>query len=195
MLPARRWRDVRLLAFADVQGNPWAAAALVQAARRLGDCDVYALGNAVGAGPDPSGTLATLRKAGVHLVLGPRDRAAMAKPPREDLRDEGEANLARLQPADLAYLRNGGPPRRLVSHGLPILLTSDPLPDPGNARLVLHPGPLPFVEERRGVTYACTGRADDPAGEAPHVVVDLETGQATLRHAAWTAPTPRRGSP
>lgn len=193
MLPAPRSPAVRLLAFADVQGNPWAAAALVQAARRLGDCEAYALGNAVGAGPDPSGTLTTLRKGGVHLVLGPRDRAATGKPPREDLRDEGERNLSRLQPADLAYLRNGGPPRRLVAHGLPILLTSDPLPEPGNARLVLHPGPAPYVEDRDGVTYACTGRADDPSGEAPYLVVDLDTGRPTLRHAAWTTPTPRRG--
>ena len=186
---------MRLLAFADPQGNPWAVQAILHAARRLGEVEVYALGNAVGAGPDPSGTLALLRKAGAHLVAGPRDRAALGRPPREDLRAEGERNLSLLQPSDLAYLRGAGPPRRLVAHGRAILLTADPLPAAeaaGAARLVLHPGPAPRVDTRDGVAFACTGRADDPSGEAPYVLVDLATGEPEVRHAAWTAPAKGR---
>lgn len=174
---------MRLLAFADVQGNPHAARALVDAAKRLGIEETYALGNAVGAGPDPAGTVEILRKARVHLVRGPRDLAALGKPPREDLREEGDANAARLTDADLAWLRSGGPPRRIG----PLLLTSDPAPHAGASLVVLHPGPRAFVEERNGVTFACAGRADNPSGEAPYLVG--EDGRVTLRHAAWTAPT------
>ena len=176
---------MRIAAFADLQGNPWAARAILDALKRVEDVEVYALGNVVGAGPRPEETVEILRRARVHLVAGPRDLAALGKPPRETYRAEGEANAARLAPADATYLRSGGPARRVVLQGRAVLLTADPSPQVGASKVVLFPGAAPRVETRDGVLHACVGRADDPAGEAPFVVYDAHTGKAEVRHAAW----------
>ena len=176
---------MRIAAFADVQGHPWAARAILDALRRVDDVEVYALGNVVGAGPEPSATVEILRKARVHLVAGPRDLAALGRPPRESYRAEGDANAARLLPADVTYLKTGGPTRRVVLDGKAVLLSADPSPHVGASKVVLHPGPAPRVETREGVLHACVGRADDPRGEAPFVLYDSATGEAEVRHAAW----------
>ena len=178
---------MRLLAFADAQGNPWAVEAILRAARRLEGVEVVCLGNAVGAGPDPQGAVERLRKARVHLVRGPRDAAALGLPGPEPLRVEGNANAAKLERADVAYLREATPPRRLVANGARILLTSEPAPDAGQADVVLHPGPATLVRRvgaRLDVTLA---PADTDTGESPYVVYDAETGEATVHHAIWDA--------
>lgn len=190
---------MRIAAFADVQGNPWAAQAILDALRRVEDVEVYALGNVVGGGPRPAETVERLRKARVHLVAGPRDLAAVGMPPREEHRAEGEANGARLSPPQATYLRAGAPPRRVVLGGLAVLLTADVSPHVGASKVVLFPGPEARVEERAGVMHACVGRADDPSGEAPFVVYDAATGLAQVRRAAWDVDllakaAPRRGA-
>ena len=176
---------MRIAAFADLQGNPWAARAILDLLKREKDVETYALGNVVGAGPRPAETVEALRKARVHLVAGPRDLAAVGKPPRDAYRAEGEANAARLAPPDATYLRSGGPARRVVLDGKAVLLTADPSPQVGASRVVLFPGPRAGVEVRDGVLHACVGRADDPSGEAPFVLYDSGKGAAEVRHAAW----------
>jgi hypothetical protein len=176
---------VRIAAFADVQGNPWAARAILDALKRVEDVEVYALGNVVGRGPRPAETVEILRKARVHLVAGPRDVAAVGKPPREEYRAEGEANGARLTPPQATYLRAGAPPRRVVMGGMALLLTADPSPQVGASKVVLFPGDEARIEDRDRVTHACVGRADDPSGEAPFVLYDADTGLAQVRRAAW----------
>ena len=182
---------MRIAAFADVQGNVGAAEALLGAFRRLGDTEAYALGNVVGAGPHPSETVRLLRKGGVHLVLGPHDLAALGRPPREHHREMGERNMALLSPSDLAWLKLGGPARRVVVNGRGVLLSADPSPQVGTAKLVLFPGEAPRVEARDGVVHACVGRADHPSGEAPYVVHDTQTGETRIRHAVWDVDAPR----
>lgn len=178
---------LKLLVFADPQGNPWAVEAILRAARKVEDAEVTCLGNAVGVGPDPQATVERLRKARVHLVRGPRDAAALGRPVPEALRAEGKANAARLKPADLAYLRESTPPRRLVAGGKRVLVTAEAAPDAGNADVVLKPGPRTVVAQAGPVLVVMVAPADDPTGESPYVVWDSETGEARVHHAAWDA--------
>lgn len=176
---------MRFLAFADVQGNPWAAEAILHAAKKQDDVTLVCLGNAVGAGPDPQGAVERLRKARVHLVRGPRDAAAIGLPSPEALAFEGKANAAKLAPADLAYLREATPPRRLVAGGKRILLTSEPRPDHGQADVVLKPGDRPLWQRVDARLDIQVGRADDPSAESPFIVFDATTGAVKLHHAPW----------
>ena len=179
---------MRLVVFADAQGNPWAVEAVLRAARKVAGAEVACLGNAVGAGPDPAGAVERLRKARVLLVRGPRDAAALNLPEAPPaLREEGQRNLARLDPADVAYLRESTPPRRLVAQGRSILLTSAPFPEAGQADVVLRPGETTGarrVGPRLDVTLA---PLDNESGESPFVVYDPERDEATIHHAIWDA--------
>lgn len=176
---------MRFVAFADVQGNPLAAEAILRAAKRVEEAEVVCLGNAVGTGPDPAGAVERLRKARAHLVRGPNDAATLGMPSAEAAMFQGKANAARLAAADLAYLKLASPPRRLVANGKRILLTSDPAPDAGQADVVLKPGPRPLVTRTGGRLDIAVGRADDEVGESPYVVFDAETSEAKVHYAPW----------
>jgi hypothetical protein len=185
-LAARLRRVVPLLVLADLQGNRWALEAILgHAKRRVPDADVVLLGNAVGAGPDPAGTVDLLRKRGVVLVKGPRDEAALGLAKDPALRLEGDANARALSTADLAYLRAASPPRRLMVHGERLLLTSDPRAAPGVERLV-QPGDACTVDARR-IRIASAGA---PTGEAPFLVLDDDGWRVGL--AAWDVDAYRR---
>lgn len=176
---------MRFVAFADVQGNPLAAEAILRAAKRIEDAEVVCLGNAVGSGPDPAGAVERLRKARVHLVRGTHDAAALGMPSAEAARFQGKANAARLAPVDLAYLQLATPPRRLVANGKRILLTSEPAPGAGQADVVLKPGPRALVARTGERLDIAVGRADDEVGESPYVVYDAGTGEAKVHYAPW----------
>ena len=179
---------MRLVVFADAQGNPWAVEAILRAARRLGEAEVACLGNAVGAGPDPQGAVGRLRKARVHLVRGPRDAAALNLPGAPAaLREEGKRNLARLKPADVAYLREATPPRRLVMGGKRVLLTSESLPDVGQSDVVMRPGGETSVRRVGPLLEVVLAPADNETGESPYVVYDGERDEATAHYAIWDA--------
>src|SRR5438067_1999088 len=107
---------MRILAFADALGNPHAVQAILHAAKRAGEADLVCLGNAVGPGLDPRLTVERLRKAHVHLVRGAWDAAVLNMPAAPtDLRLAAKPVAAKLQPAEIAYLREATPPRRLVA--------------------------------------------------------------------------------
>lgn len=172
-----------LVLFSDLQGNRLALEAILgHVKRRLPDAEVVLLGNAVGSGPDPAGTVALLRKRGVVLVKGERDFAALGLGKDPTLRLEGDANARRLTPADLAYLRNASPPRRLSAHGQRLLLTTQTGPGGAAAgETLVQPGEVNALAPMR-VAIASTARSN---GEAPFVVLD-EQGFRLL-HATWDA--------
>lgn len=169
-----------LVLVADLQGNRWALEAVLGRARKLGpDVEVVVLGNAVGAGPDPQGTVELLRKRGAVLVKGERDDAALGLVKTGPLRDEGDANARLLKPADLSYLRHASSSRRLRAHGHFLLLTGDPKLAPTGPETLVAPGPVTELTERAW-RLASAATSD---GEAPFLVVD--DGGARLEHAAW----------
>lgn len=179
---------MRIVAFADVQGNPHAAAAILTAAKRIDDATTYCLGNAVGPGPDPASCIEKLRKAHVVLVRGERDAAALSMPGGDEkLRLEGKAILSMLKPADVGYLREASPPRRMVAGGKRILLTSDAKStDVGAADVVIHPGVRAVVRLDGTRLDVSVGSAiGDEHGESPFVVYDTQTQEAKVHHAAW----------
>lgn len=181
---------MRLVAFADVQGNPHAVAAILLAAKKLGEADLYCLGNAIGPGPGPAACVEKLRKAHVILVRGPRDAAALGMPGGDEkLRLEGKAIVSTLKPADVGYLREATPPRRMVAGGKRILLTSERSPaDVGAADVVLHPGDRAVVRadaNARRLDVSVGHAVADEHGESPFVVYDTDTNTATVHHAAW----------
>lgn len=162
---------MKLVLFADLQGERAALASLLQSAARLGEAELVCLGNAVGEGPDPQGTLELMRRKGVLLVAGPRDRAALKDP-------------VGLERPEVAYLRNAAAPRRLVAGGRQVLLTWDPQAE--DAAFVVKPGERAEVNDRA----ATTGKVHGSRGEAPYLALDLETGEVVPRHAIWDAGAP-----
>lgn len=178
---------MRLLLFADVEGNAWACEAILDAAKRLRDVEVVALGNVVGWGPQPHETVDLLRRKRVTLLAGPKDLAALGKAPRPAFQAEGDANASRMKPSDLAYLRSGAPARRLAADGWRLLLSAEPDPRPGDVDLVALPGSPARLDARAGVPHAFAGQAGNPTGEAPYLLVDTEARRVEVRHAAWDA--------
>jgi hypothetical protein len=129
-----------------------------------------------------------LRKAHVHLVRGPWDAATLNMPAATtDMRLAAKPIAAKLGPAELAYLREATPPRRLVAGGKRILLTSDAAAaDVGAADVVLHPGPRAAVREVAARLDIAVGNASaDEHGESPYVIYDAETHEAKIHRAAW----------
>lgn len=184
---------MRFLAFADVRGNPHAASAILQQAKKLDDVEVVCLGNALGQGPDPAACIEKLRKARVHLVRGVWEAAALGMPAPPDVRIGARDLLAKLAPADAAYVRDASPPRRLVAGGKRILLTAEPKPDAGLADVVLHPAPKAEVHVEAGRTFVRVGDASDAEhGESPYVVFDAATGLAKAHYAPWDRALLRR---
>jgi hypothetical protein len=177
----------RIVAFADVQGNPHAVAAILLAAKKVDDAELVCLGNAFGPGPDPQACVEKLRRAHVHLVRGAWESMALGMPGGDaQQRLAARDLLGKLDKAEVAYLKEATPPRRLVAGGKRILLTSEPAPAAGAADVVLHPG-------ARAVTKADGARLDvsvgnasaDEHGESPFVVYDTELHEAKVAHAAW----------
>jgi hypothetical protein len=114
-------------------------------------------------------------------------------PAPTDLKLLAKPVAAKLAPADLAWLREATPPRRLVAGGKRILLTSEPTPAAGGADVVLHPSARPYAKLVDGKLDVGTGRADDaPDGESPCVLYDAATGEAKVRFAAWDRTVLRR---
>lgn len=177
---------MRFLAFADALGNPHAVAAILAQAKKLDEVELVCLGNAVGPVGDAQACVEKLRKARVHLVRGAWDAAALGMPTHDDLRFRAKEIAAKLHPADLAYLKEATPPRRLVAGGRRILLTSETKPDPGNADVILHPGERPLARREAARLDVSVGQAGtDENGESPFVIYDSSTGEAKVHYAAW----------
>jgi len=153
---------VKLALFADLAGERAALEALLQSAARLGECEAVCLGNA------GASALELMRRRRVTLIAGPEDRALLKDP-------------VGLERADVAYLRHAAAPRRLVAGGRQMLLTSDPLAR--DAAYVVRPGARAEI----GDLAASTGRIRGSQGEAPYLVLDLESGEMSARHAIWDA--------
>lgn len=179
---------MRIVAFADVQGNPHSVAAIITAAKRIEDASLYCLGNAIGPGPDPASCIEKLRKAHVVLIRGERDAAALGMPGGDEkLRLESKAILGTLKPADVGYLREASPPRRMVAGGKRILLTSDAKAmDVGAADVVLRPGERAAVKlDGSRLDLTVGNAAEDEHGESPFLVYDTQMHEAKVHHAAW----------
>lgn len=186
---------MRLVAFADVQGNPHAVQAILLAARKVDDAQIYCLGNAIGAGPDPAACLERLRKAHVTLVRGEREAAALGMPGGDpQLKVECKEILAKLPPAEAGYVREASPPRRMVVGGRRVLLTGEASPrDVGAADVVLRPGARAVVRREGSRIEASAGNAGvDEDGESPFLVYDTEAHEARVHRAAWDRTVLRR---
>lgn len=189
---------MKILAFADVLGNPHATQAILLAAKKLGEAELVCLGNACGTGADPQATVERLRKAHVHLVRGAWDAATLNMPVAStDMRIAAKAIAAKLKPSEMAYLREATPPRRLVAGGKRILLTSDTkAPADSAADVILHSGGLKPIVRRdpnTGRLDVAVGNASEaPEGESPYVLYDSETGDALVKYAAWDITVLRR---
>lgn len=174
------------LVFGDPLGNPHAVAAILAHAKKLDGVELVCLGNAIGPAGDARACVEKLRKARVHLVRGAWDAAALGLPSGAELRVQAQPIAATLQNADLAYLKEATPPRRLVAGGRRILLTSETKPNVGLADVILHSGDKPHARREATRLQVCVGQAGtDANGESPFVVYDPTTGEAKVQYAAW----------
>lgn len=160
-------RVVRLLLFADVHGRRAALEALLEAAKRWGECELVCLGNLAGDAPENAETLELARRKGVTLVAGPLDKLALKDP-------------VGIERAEVAYLRGAAAPRRFAAGGRQVLLTWDPTATDARA-LVVRPGETARLDGN----LLCVGRVAGSQGEAPVALLDLETGEAKLTRVAW----------